>query len=320
MRAGQDGAWGAHHELLSTAGHRQGADGTGHPGGSCRCADAPGALPSVRPMERRRFLLFLAAGLAGTAVGQGTVGLVDPTRTPVDTAAAAEPVAPVALPAVLPAPTGLVDHLPGTGTSLALTIDDGTSSEVVGSLCRFAQDSGVRLTFFPNGSYSSWEENGDVLQPLIDSGQVAIGNHTWSHPDLTTLTDDQIAEEIGRNRDWIESTFGIRTPFLRPPFGAQDERVQRISAELGHPTVVLWNSTLEDNRLLTGDELLDAARRWFNAQAIVVGHANQPTVTTVYDQLLELIAERGLQTVTLADVWGTGLGGVRTASGRATAV
>jgi peptidoglycan/xylan/chitin deacetylase (PgdA/CDA1 family) len=272
-------------------------------------------------MERRRFLLLLAAGLAGTAVGRGTVGLVDPTRAPVSTAAAAEPVAPVAparLPyRVLPAPVGVVDHLPGDGTSLALTLDDGTSSKVVGSLCRFARDSGVRLTFFPNGRYSSWEDNGDELQPLIDSGQVAMGNHTWSHLDLTTLSDDQVAEEIGRNRDWIESTFGVRTPFMRPPFGAHDARVQRISAELGHPTVVMWNSTLEDNRLLTAAELVDAADRWFAAQAIVVGHANQVTITKVYDELLELIAERELQTVTLADVWGTGLGGVRTASGSA---
>ena len=278
-------------------------------------------------MERRRFLLFLAAGLAGTAVGRGAAGLVDPTRAPVSTAAAAEPVGPppvaapeVALPGVLPAPIGVVDQLPGEGSSLALTIDDGTSSEVVASLCRFAEDSGVRLTFFPNGRYSSWEENGDLLQPLVDSGQVAMGNHTWSHPDLTTLSDDEIAEEIGRNRDWIESTFGIRTPFMRPPFGSHDLRVDRISAELGHPTIVMWNSTLEDNRLLTAAELLDAADRWFAAQAVVVGHANQPTITTVYDELLELIAERGLQTVTLADVWSTGLGGVRTASGSATTV
>ena len=278
-------------------------------------------------MERRRFLLFLAAGLAGTAVGRGTAGLVDPTRAPVSTAAAAEPVGPppvaapeVALPGVLPAPIGVVDQLPGEGSSLALTIDDGTSSEVVASLCRFAEDSGVRLTFFPNGRYSSWEENGDLLQPLVDSGQVAMGNHTWSHPDLTTLSDDEIAEEIGRNRDWIESTFGIRTPFMRPPFGSHDLRVDRISAELGHPTIVMWNSTLEDNRLLTAAELLDAADRWFAAQAVVVGHANQPTITTVYDELLELIAERGLQTVTLADVWSTGLGGVRTASGSAPTV
>ena len=270
-------------------------------------------------MERRRFLLFLAAGLAGTAVGRGTAGLVDPTRAPVSTAAAAEPVAPPALPAVVPAPAGVVDQIPGDGTSLALTIDDGTSSEVVGSLCRFAQDSGVRLTFFPNGRYSSWEENGDVLQPLIDSGQVAIGNHTWSHLDLTTLSDDQVAEEIGRNRDWIEATFGIRTPFLRPPFGAHDERVQRISADLGHPTVVLWNSTLEDNRVLTAEELIDAARRWFAAQAIVVGHANHPPVTTVYGQLLDLIAERGLRTVTLADAWTSRAGRLRGLSGSAVA-
>ncbi len=277
------------------------------------------SLPSVRRMERRRFLLFLAAGVAGTAVGRGTAGLVDPTRAPVGTAAAAEPVStPAPVPGVLPAPTGVVDRLPGKGTSLALTIDDGTSSEVVGSFCQFAEDTGVRLTFFPNGRYSAWEENADRLQPLVDSGQVAMGNHTWSHPDLTTLTDDEVAEEIGRNRDWIEQTFGVATPFMRPPFGSHDDRVDRISAELGHPTIVMWNGTLEDNRLLTAAELMEAAREWFAAQAVIVGHANQPTITTVYDQLVELVAERGLRTVTLADVWGAGLGGVRTATGNAT--
>lgn len=269
-------------------------------------------------MERRRFLLFLAAGVAGTAVGRGTVGLVDPARAAVPTAAAAEPVVtPAALPGVLPAPTGVVDRLPGEGTSLALTLDDGTSSEVVRSVCEFAEDSGIRLTLFPNGRYSSWEENGDRLQPLVDSGQVALGNHTWSHLDLTTLSEDQVAEEIGRNRDWLEDTFGVRTPFMRPPFGSRDARVDRISADLGHPTIVMWNGTLEDNRLLTPAELMAAAREWFAAQAVIVGHVNQPTITEVYDELVELIAERGLQTVTLADVWGTGLGGVRTTSGSA---
>jgi peptidoglycan/xylan/chitin deacetylase (PgdA/CDA1 family) len=262
-------------------------------------------------MERRRFLLLLAAGLAGAAVGRGTAGLVDPAQAA--PAAASEPVAPVQ---AIACPTGVVASLPGNGTSLALTVDDGTNSEVVGAFCRFAEDSGVRLTFFPNGRYRSWEENGDRLQPLIDSRQVAMGNHTWSHPDLTTVSDDRVAEEIGRNRDWLASTFGVRdTPFLRPPYGAYDQRVARIAAQAGHPTIVLWNGTLEDNRLLTPAELMNAARRWFAAQAIVVGHANHPTVTQLYDQLLALIAERGLQTVTLADVWSPGLTGVRATSG-----
>ena len=48
-----------------------------------------------------------------------------------------------------------------------------------------------------------------------------------------------------------------------------------------------------------------AAREWFTAQTIVVGHANHPTVTTVYGDLVALIRDRGLRTVTLADVWAT---------------
>ncbi|UOY03501.1 polysaccharide deacetylase family protein [Blastococcus sp. PRF04-17] len=259
-------------------------------------------------MDRRGFLLALAAGLAGAAVGHGTADLADTRPTPSRAPAPAAAVTSTRVPApsaVLP-PVGVVDVLPGNGTALALSIDDGTDSEVVGSFVQLAADTGIRLTFFPNGCYRSWEDNKAALQPLVDSGQVALGNHTWSHPDLTTLSDAEVAEEIRRNRDFLRVTFGVRdSPFFRPPFGARDERIDRISADLGHPTVVMWNGTLDDARIITGEELMIAARKWFHPQAIIVGHANQPTVTTVYDELLELIEERGLRTVTLADVWAT---------------
>jgi len=252
-------------------------------------------------MQRRRFLLLVAAGLVGTAVSGDTVGPVTPER---HAPPRARPVTAAPAPPAVEPPAGVVDRLPGTGTRLALTIDDGTSSEVVAAFCTLAVATGIRLTFFPNGCYRSWEKNGQLLQQLIDAGQVAMGNHTWSHPDLTTLSDDQVAEEIGRNRDWLRSTFGVRdTPFFRPPFGAHDQRTDRIAAEQGHPTIAMWRGTLADHRVLSGDELLAAAQRWFTAQTIVVGHANQFPVVTVFDRLLALIAERRLQTVTLADVW-----------------
>jgi peptidoglycan/xylan/chitin deacetylase (PgdA/CDA1 family) len=259
-------------------------------------------------MDRRRFLLVLAAGLVGASAGRGTAGLVNTEPAPVPTPVPAAAAVPVGPPGALPSlpPTGVVDALPGKGNSLALTIDDGTNSDVVAAFVAFAVDTGVRLTFFPNGCYSSWVDNADVLRPLVDAGQVALGNHTWSHPDLTRLGDREVAEEIGRNRDFLANTFGVRdSPFFRPPFGARDERIDRISADQGHPTVVMWNATLEDSRVLTPAELMAAARRWFSAQAVVVGHANHPAVTTVYGELLDLIGERGLRTVTLADVWAT---------------
>jgi peptidoglycan/xylan/chitin deacetylase (PgdA/CDA1 family) len=259
-------------------------------------------------MERRAFLLALAAGLAGAAVGRGTTGLVDTDPAPVAAPLAPASVSTVDVPVPGPPlpPVGVVHALPGAGSSLALTIDDGTNTEVVAAFIAFAVQTGTRLTLFPNGCYRSWEDNAQALRPLVESGQVALGNHTWSHPDLTTLGDRQVAEEIGRNRDFLRSVFGVRdSPFFRPPFGARNERIDRIAADQGHPTVVMWNGTLGDSRVLTAAELMTAAREWFAAQRIVVGHANHATVTTVYGDLLALIAERGLRTVTLADVWPT---------------
>jgi peptidoglycan/xylan/chitin deacetylase (PgdA/CDA1 family) len=140
----------------------------------------------------------------------------------------------------------------------------------------------------------------------VDAGQVTLGNHTWSHPDLTTLGDQEVADEISRADDFLRTTFGVgSTPFLRPPFGAHTDRVDQIAADRGHPTIALWNGTLGDDKVITSDELLGYAQQWFLAQHIVVGHANRPTVTGVMTDLMTLIEERQLVTVTLADVWAT---------------
>jgi hypothetical protein len=64
---------------------------------------------------------------------------------------------------------------------------------------------------------------------------------------------------------------------------------------------------------------MTAAREWFAAQAIIVGHANHPTVTGLYGDLVELIRERGLRTVTLADVWATPTARLRGARAEGTA-
>jgi peptidoglycan/xylan/chitin deacetylase (PgdA/CDA1 family) len=272
-------------------------------------------------MDRRRFLLVLAAGLTGAAVGHGTAGLVNSSGPPRLAPAGEVAPAPRGVPGLVPVdpPTGVVSGLPGDGASLALTIDDGTSTDVVAAFAAFAADTGVRLTFFPNGCYRSWEDNADALRPLLDSGQVAMGNHTWSHPDLTTLPDREVADEIGRNREFLWRVFGIRdSPFLRPPFGARDDRIDRIAADQGHPTIAMWNGTLDDSRVLTAAELMAAAQQWFTAQAIIVGHANHPTVTTLYGDLVELIRDRGLTTVTLADVWATPTARLRGATARGT--
>ena len=265
-------------------------------------------------MDRRSFLTVLAAGLVGAAVGRSTASPTGPAAQLADDLAVgrvrgrlAEPVDPRP-PGVVPVPPplGEVSRLPGPATTVALTIDDGTSTEVVSAYVDLATRTGVRLTLFPNGCYRSWTEVAPALRPLVESGQVSFGNHTWSHPDLATLDDRAVADEITRADDFLRTTYGVGpTPFLRPPFGSHTDRVDRIAADLGHPTIALWNGTLGDDRVIGPDELLAQARQWFLAEHIVIGHANHPAVVQVLPDLMALVQERQLITVTLADVWST---------------
>jgi peptidoglycan/xylan/chitin deacetylase (PgdA/CDA1 family) len=276
-------------------------------------AGLSGGLPTVPGMDRRSFLTVLAAGMIGAAVGRSTASPTGPSPLPDGVRPQllkTRPAPPVGAPppGVVPAPppVGEVSSLPGPAATLALTIDDGTSTEVVAAFVDMATRTGVRLTFFPNGCYRSWTEVAPALRPLVDAGQVAFGNHTWSHPDLTTLDDRQVAEEITHADDFLRDAYGVSSaPFLRPPFGSHTERVDAIAADLGHPTIALWNGTLGDDRLISAAELLGHAQQWFLAEHIVVGHANRATVTRVFAELIQLIEERRLTTVTLADVWST---------------
>ena len=169
---------------------------------------------------------------------------------------------------------------------------------------QFAKDTGVRLTYFVNGAYRSWTENRDLLRPLVDAGQIQLGNHTWSHPDLTKLPLTAVAEELRHTHDFLWKTYGIDArPYFRPPYGAHDANVDKVSGELGYTADTLWSGSLEDQVVDPGGRDRDDGRKYFTPGAIVIGHLNHLPVTHVYGQLVDLIRERRLRTVTLDDVY-----------------
>ncbi|MDI3315952.1 MAG: polysaccharide deacetylase family protein [Mycobacterium sp.] len=186
-----------------------------------------------------------------------------------------------------------------------MTIDDGTSAQVVGAFADFCRDSGTRLTFFVNGANNSWSINAPVLRPMVDSGQVQLGNHTWSHPDITRIAPTAVADQIRRNADFLRNTYGVDgTPYFRPPWGRHTPATDRIAADLGYTTITLWSGDIGDSGRVSEAGLIAAANRSFQPQAIVLGHANLPAITHCFGQLLDIIHGRNLQTVTLNDVFG----------------
>jgi peptidoglycan/xylan/chitin deacetylase (PgdA/CDA1 family) len=285
-------------------------------------------------MDRRRFLTRVALGVLGLGLGAGAVAAGDavangfrptfsPTLGPAGPAAVSRGVGgprpephPIPLAKLLPPqfetpqlakvklPGATLSSLPGPGNLLALTVDDGASSEVVGAYTELCRRTGMRLTFFVTTKYTSWRENAAAMRPLVESGHIQLGNHTMSHPDLTRLSTGAIQAELAGCGDFIKQTFAVDpAPYFRPPYGYLSAHVQAAARSIGYSQPVLWYGTLSDSALITEAQVLDFANTWFLAQHIVIGHANFDPVTHVFDQLTELIRDRKLQPVTLDDVF-----------------
>ncbi|MCS4276236.1 peptidoglycan/xylan/chitin deacetylase (PgdA/CDA1 family) [Mycetocola sp. BIGb0189] len=242
-----------------------------------------------------------ASASTGTGPGSGT-----PSESPsASQTPSNSPIVQLPLPETkVPLPAGAITGLPKGGNYMAWTVDDGSDPDVVEKYVDFAQRTGTRLTFFINGQYPSWERVADKLRPMVQSGQIQIGNHTWDHPALTKISDQQIRDELTKNDEFIEKTFGVSAkPYYRPPFGYRNAHTDAVAASVGYTVPVLWYGSLSDSGLITPDQVVSFADQWFLPGHIVIGHANHPPVTEVFDQLEKIVQDRGLRTVTLRDIY-----------------
>ncbi|RUP03020.1 MAG: polysaccharide deacetylase family protein [Mycobacterium sp.] len=254
-------------------------------------------------LERRRFLIALAATVAATGVPVAHADVLgsapDPNPSSLKVLPPPDPGARVPL-----ARGAVLKQLPGAGDLLAWTVDDGADTEVVRLYTQFARDTGVRLTYFVTGAYRSWAENAASLRPLVESGQIQLANHTWTHPDLTKLTPRQIADELKSTDVFLRNTYGVdAAPYFRPPYGHHNASVDAVAADLGYQNPTLWSGDLRDSALLPEDTIVRLAYQYFAAQNIVIGHLNHTPVTHVYGQLVDIIRARRLRTVTFNDVF-----------------
>lgn len=269
-------------------------------------------LPGASQLDRRHFLAALSVATLGvvglsrcTLGGQPRVaGAAAEVPAPPAAAVPAGLLPPPPLSARIPLAGGVLSTLPGDGDMLSLTLDDGVSSEVVGAYAQLAKDTGLRMTFFVNGVYSSWTDHVDLLRPMVDDGQIQLGNHTWLHPNLTKLPLAGVAEELRHNHDFLWKTYGVDVrPYFRPPYGAHNANVDKVAGDLGYTVDTLWSGDLGDQVVLPESEIVKNADKYFTAQTIVIGHLNHLPVTHVYGQLVDMIRSRALRSVTLNDVF-----------------
>lgn len=124
---------------------------------------------------------------------------------------------------VKPSATDEVVRVTQKRGQIALTFDAGDGVDALPELLAALRDASVKCTFFLTGEWAKRYLN-SAKQIATDGHE--IGNHSWSHPDLTRLSDRDISWELKRADTEIRSFYGHSTrPLFRAPFGARNQRV-----------------------------------------------------------------------------------------------
>lgn len=125
---------------------------------------------------------------------------------------------------------------------VALTFDDGPSPTWTPQLVRLLERLDVPAAFFMVGTRV--EAHPEVVRQVADAG-FTIGNHTWDHTDLTTLRRGEIRAQLRRTDRALRAAGVTPSPYVRPPYGAADDRVRRLLDRFGVETA-FWTVDSED--------------------------------------------------------------------------
>jgi peptidoglycan/xylan/chitin deacetylase (PgdA/CDA1 family) len=131
---------------------------------------------------------------------------------------------------------------PAQPGELALTFDDGPNAKWTLRLLEILARHEVRATFFLLGGRTAGEP--ELVRRIAAAGHL-IGNHSWSHPNLSRSSSGCIRVELARTKEALEQLTGAPVRFFRPPYGARRPAVLRIAREMGL-TPVLWNAMTSD--------------------------------------------------------------------------
>ncbi|MBB6675515.1 delta-lactam-biosynthetic de-N-acetylase [Cohnella nanjingensis] len=126
---------------------------------------------------------------------------------------------------------------------LYLTFDNGYENGFTADILNLLKEKRVPAAFFVTGHYV--QDQPELVKRMAGEGHI-VGNHSWSHPDMTQLSAGQIKDELEKVRLAVARVTGRQEmPFVRPPRGIFGDRMLGACRELGY-TNVFWSVAYKD--------------------------------------------------------------------------
>lgn len=174
----------------------------------------------------------------------------------------------------------------------ALTFDDGPSAVYTPKLLDGLKERGVKASFFLLGRNIPGNE--EIVKRMQKEGHL-IGNHTYNHVQLNTLSETRAREEILKTNNAIYEAAGIYPQYMRPPYGAWKKNME-LCVEM---IPVFWNIDTMDWKTQDVSSVLEIVFTEIKDGAIILMHDEYEESVAAALAVADRLLEEGYQLVTV---------------------
>lgn len=186
------------------------------------------------------------------------------------------------------------DDIPKNTKAVALTYDDGPSkytNQILDCLSAY----GAKATFFVVGTnVNRYPE----IVARADSLGMEIGNHTMTHPKLTSISQSAVASELNSNANAVEAAIGKRPTIIRPPYGSYNQSVL-ITA---NQPFILWSIDTLDWKTRNAQKTINAVLSEVSDGDIILMHDLYSATAEATEVIVPALIEMGFDLVTVSEL------------------
>ena len=178
---------------------------------------------------------------------------------------------------------------------IALTFDDGPHPIYTPQMLELLKEEQVPATFFLLGE--NVELYGDVVKEIAKEGHL-IGNHTYHHVQITSLSLEEACKEIQETSDLIEELTGTGTEYVRPPFGTWNEELE----ERLNLIPVMWSIDTKDWTTQNVDWIVRETVKHAEDHDIILMHDSYQSTVDAVKRVIEQLEAEGFEFVTVDEI------------------
>ena len=197
---------------------------------------------------------------------------------------------PTLAPKAVPTPT-----VKPRSKAVALTFDDGPSTENTPKVLKLLKKYNAHATFFVVGTRVA--SGADILKQEIAQG-CEIGNHSWDHANLSLLNMGKVNQQINKTNKLVKKVTGYDVSLLRPPYGAISQTMRN---KLKH-RMILWNTDTLDWKSRNPKAILKQVKKNVRDGGIILMHDIHATTAESLKTVLPWLVKNDYDILTVSEL------------------